>query len=178
MHNIKYVLYIDPDKYAALESEEAKRSLGRIVGRINRHPAIVEGKVIMMGPGRWGSSNINLGVNVGYSDIDNTSVLVEMAREDKGHVPEVSYGTHFFQDLVEAGILYLPVYPSDPNTQFNEKFFSSATNVLPDLMPEVSEFAEIIHLLDVTRSAKGLYAHILADPSVHKAVCFLDLLCT
>jgi pyruvate,water dikinase len=177
VHNIKYILYIDPDKYAALESEDVKRSLGRVVGKINRRPDIIEGKTIMMGPGRWGSSNINLGVNVGYADIDNTSVLVEMAREDKGHVPEVSYGTHFFQDLVEAGIMYLPVYPSDPDTKFNEKFFDSSANVLPQLMPELAEFAEFIHLIDVARSAKGLYAHILADPAAHKAVCFLDISC-
>ena len=177
VHNIKYILYIDPDKYAALESEDVKRSLGRIVGKINRRPDIIEGKIIMMGPGRWGSSNINLGVNVGYADIDNTSVLVEMAREDKGHVPEVSYGTHFFQDLVEAGIMYLPVYPSDPDTKFNEQFFDSSANVLPQLMPELSEFAEFIHLTDVAHSSNGLYAHILADPAAHKAVCFLDISC-
>jgi hypothetical protein len=178
VHNIRYILYIDPEKYAAIESIDTKKSLGRIVGKINRHPAIIEGKIIMMGPGRWGSSNIDLGVNVGYADIDNTSVLVEMAREDKGHIPEVSYGTHFFQDLVEAGILYLPVYPSDPESKFNEDFFGEGANVLPQLIPELSEFAEFINLIDVTRSAKGLYAHILADPSVHRAVCFLDLLCT
>jgi hypothetical protein len=130
-----------------------------------------------MGPGRWGSSNINLGVNVGYSDIDNTSVLVEMAREEKGHVPEVSYGTHFFQDLVESGIMYLPVYPSDPESRFNEKFFRGAANMLPLIAPEVSEFAEIICLIDITRVSDGLYAHILADPAVHRAVCFLDINC-
>ena len=177
LHNIRYILFIDPEKYAAIDSLDVKKSLGRAVGKINRHPDVVDGRVIMMGPGRWGSSNVNLGVNVGYSDIDNTSVLVEMAREEKGHMPEVSYGTHFFQDLVESGIMYLPVYPSDPETKFNDTFFNSSTNVLTEILPEVSEFAEIIHLIDVTRSANGLYAHILADPSAHKAICFLDICC-
>jgi len=177
VHNIEYILYIDPDKYAAIDSDDAKRSLGRVVGRINRHPAIAGGKIIMMGPGRWGSSNINLGVNVGYSDIDNTSVLVEIAREEKGQVPEVSYGTHFFQDLVESGIMYLPVYPSDAQSKFNEKFFNGAANVLSEIVPELSDPAQIIQLINVTRNSGGLYAHILADPSVHKAICFLDLSC-
>lgn len=178
VHNIRYLLYIDPDKYAAIDSEDTKKSLGRMVGKINRHPAIVDGKIIMMGPGRWGSSNINLGVNVGYSDIDNTSVLVEIAREERGHVPEVSYGTHFFQDLVESGIMYLPVYPSDQSSKFNEQFFCSSLNNLPDLMPDLSEFQELIHLIDVHQSSGGMYAHILADPSVHRAVCFLDVACS
>ncbi len=177
LHNIRYILFIDPEKYAAVDSLDVKKSLGRAVGKINRHPDVVDGRIIMMGPGRWGSSNVNLGVNVGYADIDNTSVLVEMAREEKGHMPEVSYGTHFFQDLVESGIMYLPVYPSDPETKFNDTFFYSSANVLTEILPEVSEFAEIIHLIDVTRSSTGLYAHILADPTVHKAVCFLDICC-
>ena len=59
-------------------------------------------------------------------DIDNAAVLVEMAREEAGHVPEVSYGTHFFQDLVEDQIIYLPVYPDSPRTEFNHAFFLSS----------------------------------------------------
>ena len=177
VHNIKYILHIDPDKYAAIQSLEQKQSLGRAVGKINRHPSVISGKIIMMGPGRWGSSNINLGVNVGYADIDNTSVLVELAREERGHIPEVSYGTHFFQDLVEAGIMYLPVYPSDSQSCFNEEFFSSSPNALTALLPELLEFTGVIQLIDVTQASGGLFAHILADPSAHKAVCFLDIAC-
>ena len=177
LHNIGYILYIDPDKYACIESVDVKKSVGRVVGKINRHPAVTEGRVIMMGPGRWGSSNINLGVNVGYSDIDNTSVLVEMAREERGHIPEVSYGTHFFQDLVESGIMYLPVYPSDPESRFNEQFFNGSRNMLPELMPELADFSALIHLIDVSHNSNGLYAHILADPTAHRAICFLDIIC-
>ena len=116
---IRYLLFIDPARYGAIETPEVKKSLGRIVGRINEHPAVAAGRILMMGPGRWGSSNIELGVNVTYADINNTAVLVEMAREEAGQVPEVSYGTHFFLDLVEAQIIYLPVYPSDPEAEFN-----------------------------------------------------------
>jgi len=178
VHNIRYILYIDSDRYDSIETEEVKRYLGRAVGRINRHPAICEGKIIMMGPGRWGSSNINLGVNIGYADIDNASVLVEIAREEKGHVPEVSYGTHFFQDLVESGIMYLPVYPSDPDSKFNKDYFNTSRNVLSDLIPELADFKDIIQLIDVSETTSGLYSHILADPSQHRAICFLDIRCT
>ncbi|MBN1375460.1 MAG: PEP/pyruvate-binding domain-containing protein [Dehalococcoidia bacterium] len=178
VHNIRYILYIDPVKYAGIDSIGVKKSIGRAVGKINRHPDIISGKIIMMGPGRWGSSNINLGVNVGYSDIDNTSVLVEMAPEERGHIPEVSYGTHFFQDLVESDIIYLPVYPSDTSSVFNEEFFRSSANMLTQLLPELAEFENLIHLIDINRSSDGMFAHILADPSVHKAICFIDLICS
>ena len=96
----------------------------------------------MIGPGRWGSSNIDLGVNVGYADIDNAAVLVELAREEAGHVPEVSYGTHFFQDLVEQQIIYLPVYPDDADCAFNEAFFETSPERLTALLPERRKFEE------------------------------------
>ncbi len=112
VERIRYILYIDPQRYHHLASE-SKKSLGRLVGQINRHPTIQGNKIMIMGPGRWGSSNIALGVNVSYADIDNAAVLVEVALEEAGHVPEVSYGTHFFHDLVEGQILYLPVYQDD-----------------------------------------------------------------
>ena len=174
IHDIRYIVYIDPTRYGTLASPDMKKTLGRIVGKINEHPRIAEGKVMMMGPGRWGSSNIDLGVNVGYADIDNTAVLVEVAREDAGHVPEVSYGTHFFLDLVEAQIIYLPVYPDDPSASFNESFFANAPNLLTELLPDASEFADLVHVIDVSAATGGANAHVVADPHVQSAICFIE----
>ncbi|MBL0177230.1 MAG: hypothetical protein IPP94_18625 [Ignavibacteria bacterium] len=76
-----------------------------------------------MGPGRWGSrGDIKMGVSVTYSDINNTSVLVEIARRRGDYVPDLSFGTHFFQDLVGASIRYLPLYPDDAGVIFNDGF--------------------------------------------------------
>jgi hypothetical protein len=174
VERIRYILYVDPQSYNHLASMEIKSSLGRLVGQINRLPAIKEGKILMMGPGRWGSSNINLGVNVGYADIDNASVLVEMALEEAGHVPEVSYGTHFFQDLVEAQIIYLPVYPDDAAAQFQTDFFKTAPNALSDLLPHTSGYEAILRLIDVPRAVGGAYAEVVADSQRYQAVCFLS----
>ncbi len=171
---IQHIIYIDPRRYAEITSMELKRSVGRVVGRLNGHPRLMEGKFLMMGPGRWGSGNIDLGVNVSYADIDNTAVLIEIAHEDSGHVPEVSYGTHFFQDLVEGQIIYLPVYPDDPKTMFNSLFFEGATNILTDLLPESGEFENVVHVIDVPKITEGAYARVVADPQSHSAICFLS----
>ena len=170
---VQHIIYIDPRRYAEITSMELKRSVGRVVGRLNRHPRLVAGKFLMMGPGRWGSGNIDLGVNVSYADIDNTAVLVEIAREDSGHVPEVSYGTHFFQDLVEGQIIYLPIYPDDPETMFNGLFFEGSKNILTDLLPESGEFENVVHVIDVPKIADGAYARVVADPQSRSAICFL-----
>jgi hypothetical protein len=174
IEKVRYILTIDPRDYSHLASLELKRKLGRMVGQINRHPDIKEHKIIMMGPGRWGSSNINLGVNVTYSDIDNASVLIEVALEEAGQVPEVSYGTHFFQDLVEAHIIYLPVYPDRVESEFQSEFFGTAQNVLLDLFPKAGEYERVLQLIDVPETARGAYANVVADPQHQQAVCFLE----
>jgi pyruvate,water dikinase len=170
---IRYLLYIDPERYGAIDSTEAKKSLGRVVGRINEHPDVARGRILMMGPGRWGSSNINLGVNVTYADINHTTVLVEMAREEAGQAPEVSYGTHFFLDLVEAQIIYMPVFPNDPEAEFNREAFAGLPNVFKDLLPDAERFEEFIRVFDLPATTGGLYAHVVADPQSQRAVCFL-----
>ena len=127
-----------------------------------------------MGPGRWGSNNIELGVNVSYADIDDTAVLVEIARKEAGHEPEVSYGTHFFQDLVESDILYLPVYPDDATADFNTGFFARSPNILKALLPELSDFEEVVHVIDVPVATGGASAKVIANPQTRSATCFLD----
>jgi len=169
---IQYIIYIDPRRYAEITSMELKSSVGRVVGRLNVHPRLTAGKFFMMGPGRWGSGNIDLGVNVTYADIDNTAVLVEIAREDSGYVPEVSYGTHFFQDLVEGQIIYLPIYPDDPRTMFNSSFFEGSPNILTDLLPDSGAFKDVVRIIDVPKAAAGTYARVVADPQSHSAICF------
>jgi hypothetical protein len=172
--NITYILYIDPESYDRKASLELKQQTGRVVGEINRHPQIVPHHIMMMGPGRWGSSNVTLGVNTTYADINHTSVLVEIAREEAGHIPDVSYGTHFFLDLVESQIIYLPVYPDDPQSAFNHEFFQNASNILSLLLPDAKRFEEFIKVIDVPAVTDGKWAHVVADPRQQKALCFIS----
>ncbi len=171
---IRYILFIDPEQYASAASLEMKKTIGRLVGRINEHPAVKSGGVIMMGPGRWGSNNIDLGVNVTYGDINNTKVLVEMAREEAGQMPEVSYGTHFFLDLVEANIIYMPLYPGDHDASFNRDLFETLPNVLTDLIPETGRYHAIVRVFGLHAAAGGRSARVAADPHSRRAVCYLE----
>jgi pyruvate,water dikinase len=170
---IRYVIYIDPRQYATIPSLDIKKSIGRVVGAINSYLRGKEDKMMAIGPGRWGSGNIDLGVNVSYADIDNIKVLVEVGRTEAGHEPELSYGTHFFQDLVEADIIYLPVFPDQPASQFNARFFNKAPNVLAQLLPEYGEFQDWVQVIDVPAAAKGMFAHVMADTQSRTAVCYL-----
>jgi hypothetical protein len=86
----------------------------------------------------------------------------------------VSYGTHFFHDLVEGQIIYLPVYPDDASTQFQRQFFETAPNVLLELLPQAGEYESVLRLIDVSKATGGAFAHVVADPQHHHAACFLD----
>jgi hypothetical protein len=127
-----------------------------------------------MGPGRWGSrGDIKLGVRVTYSDINNTSAIIEIARKKGNYVPDLSFGTHFFQDLVESDIYYLPLYPDDKDIIFNEKFFQESENILPDVLPEFSSLSATLKVIDVTKEDEKQVLRILMNAELEKALGFL-----
>ena len=109
--DITHIVYVDPEKYVELKDLNQMKEVGRAIGRLNK--VLPKRCFILMGPGRWGSrGDIKLGVPVSYSDINNTAVLIEIARKKGNYLPDLSFGTHFFQDLVESAIRYLPLYPT------------------------------------------------------------------
>jgi pyruvate,water dikinase len=173
VERIRHIVYIDPERYTAIASLEVKKSLGRVVGRVNARLRQMVGRELIMGPGRFGSSNIDLGVNVTYADIENAAVLVEVAREEAGQMPEVSYGTHFFLDLVESETIYLAIYPTAEGAEFNRRFFLQSPSVLCDLVPGVEAFADLVRVIDVCAVAGGKHAQVVADPDSQRAMCFL-----
>jgi hypothetical protein len=169
---IAYVVYVDPEGYSHLPDDRAMREVGRAVGRLNK--LLPKRQFILIGPGRWGSrGDIKLGVPVTYSDINNSAMLIEVARQKGNYLPELSFGTHFFQDLVEASIRYLPLYPDDANTRFNESFLRQSQSVLIELLPEFAEFSDTLHVIDLPRATNGQVLRILMNAELDEAVGFL-----
>ena len=168
---IRYLIYVHPEKYSQLARPMVKLELARVIGRLNKR---LEGQTFtLMGPGRWGSSNIDLGVPVGYADINNARVLVEVASPRGQGVPDVSYGTHFFQDLVEAHIYALPLFLQDRGTIFNRAFILDSPNALPALLPGDEAYSEYIQVVDVPAVADGRYLEIVMDEERSEALAYL-----
>jgi hypothetical protein len=168
---IRYVVYVDPAKYSRVPDYETRFELARVVGRINQR---LEGECfILMGPGRWGSSNPELGVKVTYADIYNTRALIEIAQSSRADTLEVSYGTHFFQDLVESHIYPLPLYPNAPNAIFSRAFFSNSPNALKKLLPADANYAPFIKVIDVPAATRGRYMELVMDSEQDEAMAYL-----
>ncbi|MDY7107718.1 MAG: PEP/pyruvate-binding domain-containing protein [Planctomycetota bacterium] len=170
--DITHIVYVDPERYASLGDLQEMKDVGRAVGRLNM--LLPKRQFVLMGPGRWGSrGDIKLGVSVTYSEINNTAVLLEIARQKGNYVPELSFGTHFFQDLVEAEIRYLPLYPDDPDAVFHELFFRRSGNILPDLLPEFAHLSDVIRVIDVPRETDGRVLRMLMNADLDEAVGML-----
>ncbi|HZD56431.1 MAG TPA: PEP/pyruvate-binding domain-containing protein [Anaerolineales bacterium] len=168
---IRYVIFVVPEKYLALPTAMARTRVGRAISRLNA--ALENQAFICVGPGRWGTRNPDLGVFIGYSDIYNTRALVEISGESIGLSPEPSFGTHFFQDLVEANIYPLGIYLGDEEVRFNRGFFYDSPNHLADWIPAEKSLADCLRLIRVTDFHHRHHLDLVMDDERGLAVAFL-----
>lgn len=171
--DITHIVYVDPGRYAELPDRQALLSVGRCVGRLNK--ILPKRQFVLMGPGRWGSrGDIKLGVSITYSDINNTALLMEIAKDQGGYLPDLSFGTHFFQDLVEASIRYLPLYADEDDVYFNEAFITHGKNILADILPDYAFLADTVFVIDVPGSTEGRVLRVLMNAEIGQAVGYFE----
>jgi Pyruvate phosphate dikinase, AMP/ATP-binding domain len=168
---IRYVLFIRPDAYFNLRTAADRNHISQTIGQLN---SLLEDKsFICIGPGRWGSTNTDLGVYVSYADIHNTGALVELSGREIGTGPEPSLGTHFFQDLMEAQIYPLAVPLDDQYTRFNWDFLDRAPNALQDLIDVGEKIMGCVHLIDLQEYRPGYHLDLIMDDAQDQAIAYL-----
>ena len=170
VHNIEYIVYVNPRAYDTLQTYEEKLKIASVVNALNRH--LASQHYALMGPGRWGSNDINLGVRVTYANINKAKLLMEISFAKEGYTPEVSYGTHFFQDLVEADIVIIPLFPDDPNILFNEAFLLDSQNILSDIAPEFKGCKDVVRVIHVPSVRNSQFLHVYMDVLNQKGMGF------
>lgn len=171
IEHIRYIVYVDGEAYRQLTNRDQLLAVGEAVGKLNvRLPSR---KFILMGPGRWGSrGDIQLGVRVTYADICNTALLIEIAKKQQTYVPELSFGTHFFQDLVESNIAYIPLYPDQEDTVFKEHFLKSQTNQLTRFLPQYEDLSEVLYVIDLAACRTEETLSVYMNAQLNQAVAF------
>jgi len=169
--DLEYAVYVDPLSYDNLTDLEDKRNVGKVISRLNQ--ALAEQRFALLGPGRWGSNDINLGVQVCYHDISRTKILGEVAYTMDGVTPEVSFGTHFFNDLVEADIVPLPLFPDEPDLVFNRDFFMNNPSLTPELAPGFDGLYDVVRVIRVPDAADGLYLQVFLSGTESAGIGFL-----
>jgi hypothetical protein len=165
---IQRVIYIDPKGYYNLNEQE-KYMAARLVGRLNK---MIKNKkersILLMGPGRWGTSTPSLGIPVSFSEINNVSVLCELEFREGNLSPDISYGSHFFHDLVEEEIFYIALFSERADVVLNKEIFSALENKFSALLPGNPGFDGIINVYDVDNRLT-----VASDVVSQKAVGYL-----
>ena len=168
---IDYVLFVSPEGYFGIESHAERNKLERAIGHLNA--ALEDEFFIAVGPGRWGTSSPDLGVHISYADIYNTEALIELSGEGVGTAPEPSFGTHFFQDLMEARIYPLAIYLDDDDAIFNEAFFYETPNHVRNWINADDDVCKSLHLIKVKDFRADFHISLVMDDEQGRAVAYL-----
>ena len=164
---IDYIVWVDPQKYYEYEYSK-KPDVARLISRINQHFEDTDKKLMLLVPGRIGTSSPELGVPVVYAEISQFSAICEVAYGKAGYHPDLSYGSHMFQDMVEADVYYGAINDNSKTRLYRPELLTRYPEVLKDILPgESQELADIVKVHDVSWSG----ATLTLDAQEGRAVC-------
>lgn len=171
--DIDVVVWIDSKKYHCYPYNQ-KSSICSVISKINKYYAGTDKKLMLVSPGRIGTSSPDLGVPVVFSDISNFKILCEYADTEIGFIPELSYGSHMFQDIVETEMFYVAVMGTEQNGTeiFRKEFFRDEISVLKYIVPNAETYSDIIKVYEFS-SAKSL--KLYADFKKRTVICGINI---
>ena len=170
LEKLDIVVSIDPVKYYNMPYKDKYR-VGNALGAINWAMRGKNKKMLLLTPGRIGTSSPELGVPALFSDISEFECICEIADSRAGYNPELSYGSHFFQDLVEAGILYNAIFENEKTRVFKPGLIGGLSNLLMDFDPKSEDLSDIIRVYDVS----GLNLLLCNDMKKERILCYLKI---
>ncbi|MCX7590168.1 MAG: PEP/pyruvate-binding domain-containing protein [Kiritimatiellae bacterium] len=174
IRRIDWFVYVVPGVYGELPDRD-RYQVARLIGEITRHPGLTQGTIMLLGPGRWGTSTPSLGIPVSYAEISRVSVLCEIVAMRKDFVPDVSLGTHFFHELVEMDAVYLALFPTQVGSLLNTDFFLGAPNRLPDLLPQRTNLSHVVRVLDARPvSPDGSGVVLAVNALEQRVICYRE----
>ena len=149
------LVYVVPTVYGQLNQED-RLAVTRIIGRVNQ--ASAERTLLMLGPGRWGTRDLWLGLPVNFGEINHVAALCEIVGMHESLIPDVSLGTHFLNELIEADMLYFALFPGRPDNAIDEAALLGLPNRLGEILPDVQRWAFAVFVADIAPGSMTLYA--------------------
>ncbi len=167
------IVYIDPIGYGQLPIRD-RHKIARLVGKINNHLSSDQKSILLMGPGRWGTSSPSLGIPVNFAEINRMKFICEVAEMHEGLIPDVSLGTHFFNNLVELDLLYFALHPYKNKDVLNRRFFHDAVNQLPMMFPSEEKWVSILKIIDAEDFEDGKRLMLNMNSINQIGFCYLE----
>ncbi len=157
------IIFVDPAVYGKLP-EQDRYEIAGVIGKLAHYEDNEKNKTIMLlGPGRWGTKMPSLGVPVKFSEINTVSVICEIGVMHEGLTPDLSMGTHFFNDMVELDILYIGFFAFKEENILNEGFLKTLPDSFTEKMPEYKKWKSAIRVIDGDRLENGQKIYLAAD---------------
>ena len=163
------IVYIVTETYAALPERE-RYAVARLIGQINRRHEAGDRGLMLIGPGRWGTKSPSLGIPVSFTEISRASVVCEVVAMHERLVPDVSLGTHFFNDLVEHDMLYVAYFPKKAGNTIDDQWFRHAPNRLLELEPDAGALTDVVRVIDCGDAGQQVW--LRADATAQQALLF------
>jgi DNA-binding response OmpR family regulator len=130
--DVQDIIYVKTGAFCSSNNQ----SIAYDIEKMNRQFTGEEKNYVLVGPGRWGSSDSWLGIPVKWPHISNARVIVECGLENYRVDP--SQGTHFFQNLTSFGVGYFTINPFKGDGWFDEGYLNS--------LPAVEETEYLRHV--------------------------------
>ena len=150
--NIDVIVTVDPHKYYEFPYNK-KSNIARIIGKINDYYKHENINLMLIVPGRIGTSSPELGIPVTFADISDFFAILEVSYSEVGYVPELSFGSHLFQDLVEADIFYGALFEDETRLVYDTHLLDQFPNQLKNIDSTLGD--EIYEMVDVVEIKEG-----------------------
>lgn len=170
--NIDRIIYVVRAEYNELPTYD-RYAIARVIGKLAHLEGSQSCTTLLLGPGRWGTTIPALGVPVNFTEINTVDIICELVAMRDNLVPDVSLGTHFFNELVEMDMLYLACFPNANETILNQSLLEQAPNKLADYLPEEKAWDKVIRVIDVETLGKGNLV-LNANAIKQRVTCYLE----
>ena len=165
-NTIDTICYVDPHKYYEYPYAQ-KSSISRVISDVNTYCKDNAKTAILIVPGRIGTSSPELGIPVVFADISHFSAILEEAYSEVGYMPELSFGSHMFQDLVEAEIYYGALFENEKKLEFNKEMIFDYPNILNNINPNLNDdIYDMVQVIDFDKDKAELYHDMNKDETL------------
>ncbi len=159
--SLDLIVYVDPVKYYELPFKD-KDLVAKLIGKINWHYRDMDKHMMLIVPGRIGTTSPELGVPTSFADISAYDIICETEESRAGYNPELSYGSHIFQDLVEAEILYTAIFQGEKTKKYSPEKLTSSKDLINEL--NYSDVLEgVVHIYDVSDRKCEVYNDVASE---------------
>ena len=151
---LDYIVMVNPTAYHNTKYN-LKYEISTALEKINWHFRDTDFHLMLLVPGKIGTSSPSRGVPASFSAISTYDAICEISENRTGYSP--AYGSHIFQDMVEEGIIYGAIFENEQTLAFHSEILSSLENVIDEIWPQNSDIMKVMGVYNVKDKNCYLY---------------------